>query len=86
VLWFDLRISGHQGARVVPGRVIYATSAPDEDGECMQMTKIEVLDWNEFDPAPCWMAFSDDLLPPGLYEELSGQIRERVRNAAAERG
>lgn len=86
VLWFDLRISNDQGSRVVPGRVIYATSAPDEDGEIMQMTKVEVLDWREFDRAPRWMPFSDNLLPPGLYEEFGDQIRERVRNAAAESG
>jgi hypothetical protein len=86
VLWFDLRISDHQGSRVVPGRVIYATSAPDEHDEIMQMTKVEVLDWNEFDPAPCWTPFSDNLLPPGFYEKLTEQIRERVRHAATERG
>jgi hypothetical protein len=33
VLWFDLRISTDQGSRVVPGRVIYATSAPDDHGD-----------------------------------------------------
>jgi hypothetical protein len=86
VLWFELRISNDQGSRVVPARVIYATSAPDEHGEIMQMTKVEVLDWSEFEPAPCWMPFSDNLLPPGLYEKLSEQVRDRVRNAVAERG
>ena len=86
VVWFDLRISNDQGTRIVPGGIIYAAAAPDENGESLLMTKVEVLDWCEFDPAPCWMPFSDNLLPPGLFEELSEQIRTRVRNAAAERG
>lgn len=86
VIWFDLQISNGQASRTVPGRIIYAAAAPDEDGESLLMTKVEVLDWSEFDPAPAWMPFSDNFLPPGLFETLSEQIRQRVRNAVAARG
>jgi hypothetical protein len=76
---FDFETRCGNNVRRVPGRVIYASSGLEPDGQIgFTVSECQALSWDIGEPAPSWEHMPENTLPDGLVHRLSEAVLDAI--------